>query len=212
MNRVCILLFLAVITLAACSTDDDVNCDGNPQAMNYLPSNDSSWWAYSRFMVDVNGNRQLIGRDTLWSIGEIESNGETYSQFIGSLEPYSGGVHTIFLMRDSSYHLVDGSGNIILPYLNFTDSFNHFYEGGELIWFSQLIADTVPTVVPAGTFTTVDFRASHFRQPTGNCPDSIGYRHNQFAENVGLVRSTYWYSSQGGCSYIERALESYHIE
>lgn len=211
MNRVCIPLFLAVITLAACSTDDDMNCDGNPQAMSYLPSNDSSWWAYSVSRVDTSGNRLLIGRDTLRVIGEMESNGEVYTQYEGSLHVYSSNSPT-FLVRDSANHLVDGYGNVILPYLNFTDSFNFANYGNNITSFAKLVADVEPTVTPAGTFTTIDFRGTFFVHPTNFCPDSVAFMHSQFAENVGLVRSTYWYSSHGGCVYFERLLESYHIE
>jgi hypothetical protein len=211
MNRVCILLFLAVMTLAACSTDDDANCDGNPQAMNYLPSNDSSWWAYSITRVDINGDRNLLGRDTLRVIGEIESDGEVYTQYVGSLLSYFNNPPE-FLVRDSAHHFVDGNGTIILPYLNFTDSFNLMNYGDGITSFAKLVADAQPTIIPAGTFTTIDFRGTFFVHPTNFCPDTVGFMHSQFAENVGLVRSTYWYTSQGGCVYFERLLESYHIE
>jgi len=210
MNRVCILLFLAVTTLAACSPDDDVNCDGDPQSAIYLPANDSSWWAYSVSRVDTSGTRQLIGRDTLRVIGEMESDGEVYTQYVGSLLLYSNNPPE-FLVRDSAHHLVYGNGDLMLPYLNFTDTFNVMNYGNDIIRFDKLVADVEPTVTPAGTFATIDFRGTVFT-PLAVCSDGVAYMHSQFAENVGLVRSTYWYSSQGGCIYYERLLESYHIE
>ncbi len=211
MSKIKILLLFSILGMAACSNQDDENCTPNLITYNYLPANDSSWWAYAIYTVDTNGIRNLFARDTLRTLEETTLNGQTYMEYYGSLWLYTSPVST-FLMRDSANHLVYGDGTIVLPYLNFTDSFNRTYENGALVSFSQLIADTEPTTVPAGTFTTVDFRGSRFRQPTPFCADSIGYHPNQFAENVGLVRATYWYFSTGGCSYIERVLESYHIQ
>jgi hypothetical protein len=211
MSKINILLLITALGMAACSNQDEENCTPNPTTCNYLPTNDSSWWAYSVTNVFSNGDRILVGRDTLRSLGEMEVNGQTYIQYEGSLWFYSTTIST-FLSRDSANYLVDDNGLIILPYLNYTDTFNHFYSNGNLVRFSKLITDTAPTAVPAGTFTTIDFRGVQFRQSNSYCTDSIGYYHHQFAENVGLVRSTYWFSSTGPCRYFERVLESYHIE
>lgn len=100
----------------------------------------------------------------------------------------------VFELRDSAGFILNEMGMIILPMLNYSDTLNRLYENGNLTRFCLLTHDQVSTQVPAGAFQTVDFKGHIYRDPLPNCPGNIGCQHNRFAEGIGLVRATYWYS------------------
>jgi hypothetical protein len=203
--------FLASVLFHSCSDCEELTPDETLSAIEYMPHSVGSWWAYSIHRRDPVFGDVFLGRDTLRVVGQFTENGNDHIQFEGSMLMYNSGIQT-FSVWDSAGFVVNDNGTIILPNMNFVDTFNHFYSNGELVRFWKLIADSVNTVVPAGSFQTVDFRGHQFREPIGNCVDTVGLMHSQFAHGVGLVRATYWYSAQGGCVFQERELEAYHLE
>jgi len=205
-----VVLLMALCLHSSCS-EEPFYPGSEFSAMAYMPMTVGSWWAYSIHRRDPIAGDMLLGRDTLRVVGEFEQNGIIYAQLEGSMLLLQNSPQP-FGLRDSLGFLVNDNGRIVLPELNFTDTFNHFFYEGELVLFWQLFEDTEMTVVPAGSFQTIDFRGHQFREPIGHCVDTIGLMHSQFAHGIGLVRATYWYSSQGGCAYQERELEAYHIE
>jgi hypothetical protein len=205
------ILLIAIVTLSTSCSEDPLTTENDSSLLAYMPLTEGSWWAYSVNKRDSISGDILLDRDTLRVTGVFEQGGNTYTQLEGSLLLSVNSIQS-FGLRDSAGFLVDHNGRIVLPELNFTDTFNHFFWEGELVRFWQLFEDENPTVVPAGSFHTMDFRGHQFREPIGYCTDTIGVMHSQFAHGVGLVRATYWYSAQGGCVYQERELEAYHIE
>jgi len=190
-------LFLATVLFHACSDCEEPIPNETLSAIEYMPMTAGSWWAYSIHKRDPFMGDLLLGRDTLRVVGEFEQNGTIYAQLEGSMLLFQNSVQS-FGLRDSLGFLVNDNGRIVLPELNFTDTFNHFFYEGELVRFWQLFEDAEMTVVPAGSFQTIDFRGHQFRELVGHCVDTIGLMHSQFAHGVGLVRATYWYSAQGG--------------
>lgn len=209
--RILIALLIAMAFFNACSDPDD-EPETTLSATAYMPMTTGSWWVYVVTKRDsvTGGGDIFIGRDTLRVTGTFDANGHSYAQLEGSMGVLSSG-NQLFGLRDSSGFLVNEQGIIVLPELNNTDTLNESYYAG-LQRFYILTEDDVPTVVPAGTYETVNFQGVVFREPVGLCPDSIGLLNNQFAYGIGLVRATYWYSATGACVYFERALESYHLE
>lgn len=205
------ILLIAIMTLSTSCSEDPLTTDNDSSLLAYMPLTEGSWWAYSVHRRDPVIGDALLARDTLRVIGSFEQNGNTYTQFEGSMLLFYNSPQ-YFGLRDSSGFLVNHNGRIALPELNFTDTFNHFFDDGELVRFWMLFEEADATVVSAGSFQTMDFRGHQFREPIGQCTDTIGLMHSQFAHGVGLVRATYWYSVQGGCAYQERELEAYHIE
>lgn len=173
-----------------------------------------SWWAYVNIRNQAGEAPLVLNQDTLWALGDTTVNGENYMRFHGRLEGYAS--RTYFALRDSAFHLVRENGHVVLPYHNFTDTFN--YGSDEQLGtyaFKMMVQDTAPTVVPAGTFATVDFRMEMGRGIDAQqiCVDHpIGYAHSKFSEGVGFVLSSYWYSANGPCVTFSRELEAYHIE
>lgn len=210
-----ITISLAVIALFAmgCKKESDDPIVTPTLTKNYLPSTPGSWWAYVYYLHDGNGNTSVFARDTLRVTGELTQNGNTYAQYEGSLWFWTNTAPPSFGIRDSSYCLVNERGNMILPYLNFTDTFNRVEEQEPFVHYQTLDETLVEAQVPAGTFQTLDFKRIVEFPDTTSCNTTYGVQHQQFAENVGLVRTTYWYASTFGCGqYTERQLEAYHLE
>ena len=118
-------------------------------------------------------------------------------------------------VRDSSNYLINSNSVVLLPYLNFTDTLNRVGPEGGISRerYQKLYQDAEPLTINVGTFSTIDFRNEVVFENTSPCGTDMAFMHQQFADNVGMVRATYWYASSYGCNlYVERQLEAYHIE
>ncbi len=212
--NVTVLLLSIALGASSCSDCEAPDPHDHLSAMNYLPMTAGSWWAYVNARNSSGEAPVVLSRDTLWAVGDTVINGETYARFYGRLAGYSSVSH--FAIRDSSFHLIRENGHLILPYHNFTDTFNYSADQQLNTYvFSRMFHDTVPTVVPAGMFQAVDFRmeigrGSYVQQFCAQHP--VGYSHSKWSEGVGMLLSTYWYSATGPCVFFSRELEDYHIE
>lgn len=206
-------LFLASVLFHSCSDCEEPTPHETLSPIEYMPMTAGSWWAYVNIRNQAGEAPLVLNRDTLWALGDTTVNGENYMRFHGRLEGYAS--RTYFALRDSAFHLVRENGHVVLPYHNFTDTFN--YGSDEQLGtyaFKMMVQDTAPTVVPAGTFATVDFRMEMGRGIDAQqiCVDHpIGYAHSKFSEGVGFVLSSYWYSANGPCVTFSRELEAYNI-
>jgi len=183
-------------------------------SVDYMPMTAGSWWAYVNIWRVEGEPPSVVGRDTIRVIGDTVINGEVYAGFTGKLTYHES--LGFFAVRDSSFHLVRDNGYLLLPYHNFTDTFDYDEnEQLQIYGFRKLFEDSVITEVPAGQFQTIDFRKQIFRGTVGEqfCTDHpVGYWHFQFSEGIGLVRSTSWYTTSGPCYTVSKELEAYHIE
>lgn len=206
-------LILAAMVLLAVSSCKKDNPEEEPQTYQYLPAKAGSWWAYVLIQHDGQGGSSVMSRDTLHALGTTIIDGETFNTFMGSLLVPTSNSQPWYV-RDSSNYLINDHGFVILPYLNFTDTFNRV--GPELNLrerYQKLYQDPGPLTINAGTFNTIDFRTEVVFEQTSPCGTDMGFSHQQFTDNVGMVRATYWYASTYGCNqYVERKLEAYHIE
>jgi|GEM_PF-1898890 len=209
-----IISLSAVVLFAAVGCKK--NCDDTPEEQlgkTYLSTKEGSWWAYAIYNHDRFGEVTLWKRDTLRVLGDTVIDGNTFAYYEGSLLfPYNS-IPGRFGLRDSAFNLIDNRSHLILPYLNFTDTFDLDTSSSALTRFKKLYQDLEPTQVPSGIYETIDYQWITQFQDSTRCGTYSGIFHQQFAENVGVIRATYWYSATFGCdSYTERVLESFHIE
>ncbi len=208
-------LILAAMVLLAVSSCKKEEPQEEPQTYQYLPAKSGSWWAYVLIQHDGQGGSSVMSRDTLRALGTTTIDGETFNTFQGSLfTPYTPNTPDWYV-RDSSNYLINSNSVVVLPYLNFTDTFNRVGpEGGvSRERYQKLYQDPGPLTINAGTFSTIDFRNEVVFENTSPCGTDMAFMHQQFTDNVGMVRATYWYASSYGCNlYVERQLEAYHIE
>jgi len=198
------LLILVIISFASCQENEVPT----PTSAQYISWTVGDWWVYEWATYYYNtGDTIIRSLDTTYALADTMINGETYRTLSHGIYPWhSEKLH----VRDSSGYIVDVNGRLVYSYVNFTDTFENYLAptGG---WFTQMFVDTVPTSVPAGTFSTINYRttARHF---TVACGDSIFYSDRQFAEDVGMVRMSYHYSAPGPCIDNVRILTDYHIQ
>ena len=174
----------------------------------YLSWTTGDWWAYEWATYNYNiGDTTVHSADTTFALADTVINGETFRTLSQGIYPWNTGN---MYMRDSTGYVIDNNGNIIFSYVNFTDTFqNHLVPGGG--WFTQMVVDSLPTVVPAGSFNTINYRATN-RYFTVACGDSVYYSNRQFAENIGMVRMSFHYSAQGPCADNVKCLVDYYIQ
>ena len=206
-----LLFIIILVSVIGCKKD----CPETPQQQlpkSYLSTTEGSWWAYAIYYYGHDGTASLLNRDTLRVLGDTTINEYTYTQYKGSLQGFYSGGDPRFRLRDSAFYLINDYSRIILPYLNFTDTFFWDEPVFPLTHYRMLVSSPEPVQTPAGTFETIDYQFITLFPDTTPCGTTYGIFHQQFAEHVGVVRATTWYTASYGCGpYTERVLESYHI-
>lgn len=212
-----LLFLLSMITLLVSCDKEDSNSISDPiKPKNYFPLNIGNYWVYKNYEIDTLGNEKerniadsiVITRDTI-----INSN--QYFILEGNLfSNYSNTLRVQDILRDSSGYIVNRKGQIWFSTDNFTDTL-----------ISEVVPsnnDTLYTIsykmekptqqvsAPAGVFEVLNYKG------TVTTPKKIPriknprYMNNFYANNVGKVLASYFYSSSPNT--IERRLVRYHIK
>lgn len=161
-------------------------------------------------MVQINHhqNDTIYGSiDTLYVMADTIIAGESFKKLSGNRYSFASPTY----IRDSVGYVIDQSGRIDYTYTNFTDTFSQSYVFGEFDQFLSIDAD--PTIVPAGSFSTINFGWKAFDFPnTFNCGQDTAYWDIRMAENVGIVEYSYYYSAPGPCNPNVRKLVDYYVQ
>lgn len=200
--------FLAFLMFFASCKKEELISELTPAPSAYLSWTPGDWWVYEWFNYDHHsGDTVVRSLDTTFALADTVINGETFRALSRGMYPWQEGR---FYMRDSAGYVVDNDGGIIFSYVNFTDTLeNHLDSLGG--WFAQMVVDSVPTVVPAGAFNTINYQFKH-RYHIVACGDSVYYSDRQFALGVGLVKASYHYAAPGPCAGEVGHLVDYYVQ
>jgi hypothetical protein len=201
------LLSIVITVFSSCEDELVPTPPPPPPPPNYAPMTVGDWWAYR--MVSYNsmtGDSNVYSNpDTVRVLSDSVANGHTYYKLSGG--PYN--FHDEHFEYDSAGYVLYENGYLRLTYVNYTDT---FWDDSVTNRYRQLISDANPTSVPAGTFSTQNFRTTYFTDFGPPCPTDTIYLDFQFTENVGVVRYSYHYSAVAGCIWIERQLVDYYVQ
>lgn len=197
-----------------------LSCQKETTPINFsttlFPTSVGSYWVYECNHRDANGNITSMNvSDTVEIIGDTLIGGKTYITFEGTT--YGYGPYRWY-HRDSSGYVIDNFGKIQYSLVNFSDTLHTYVEAGiyKLDWMMKSNNGN-PTIVPAGTFTTIDYQG-HCRKVSGmpftGCGNDEYIIHNYYSPSIGLIKAnTIFYSQlESSCNDMERVLSSYHIE
>ncbi len=209
MKDLTIALCIAALFVSSCQ-ETEIPTLPSPSAQ-YVSWTEGDWWVYewARYNYNV-GDTTVFSIDTIFALADTVINGNVYRTLSGPLYPWRH--DSLFHVRDSSGFIVEPNGKILLSYTNFTDTLESHLDS-TWGWFTRMREDPSPTVVPVGSFSTINYQTIF--QIYGHeyyCGDSIIYSDRQFAENVGMVRMSYHYATFGPCIDHVYNLISYDVQ
>jgi hypothetical protein len=205
---------------SSCSKDDDdVTIPIVPPVTkpvsnsDYFLTDSANYWIYETYKVDTNNNETFESRDTV-TVRNVVINGVEYMVYNMRNPIGSNRNKSDVYMKDSSGYIVNryGSRKVFsatdLNRVIAIDSMNpNFY-----ITEYMMVKDSVPLVVPAGSFTealTYQGKVRAVNGGTSNYPE-IRYSKKSYATGVGLAFEKFFYFSTGHFHY-ERRLVDYHV-
>ena len=207
-------LFLA-LTLTACEKDVAILKDPtNPTpstTTNYTPLTVGSYWVYDWYAVDSSGNSTLLNiTDSVYISADTIIGTDTYAIMEGT---WFGFPPTRSFLRDSNGDLVNPGGGISFSATNYTDTLYHWNSGnGNETGYLKMDDIGEMVTVPAGTFRTLNAKYTVVNNVgTWPCFGKFDVHDNQYADNVGKVRSSFQFTSNPNCKVNEQRLRSYHI-
>lgn len=182
----------------------------NASSPEYMTWTEGDWWAHEWATYDYNtGDTTVRSIDTTYALADTMINGQLYRALSRGIYPWNN--EPLFL-RDSFGFVVDLYGTVIYNHENFTDTlFVDSVPQLGVSWYSKMVHDADQTIVPAGSFTTINYQTvavnSMMPYPCG-LTQMVSDR--QFADGVGLVRMSYHYSAPGPCVDNVRVLVDYY--
>ena len=200
------------LLLAACSKDLAIP---EPQIIypNYTPMTVGSYWVYDWYKVDASGNtiQQLSETDSVYIAGDTIIGTDTFAIQVGTW--FGGAFSPPFrnYLRNLNGDLVSPSGAIGFSATNYIDTFYIWNPGnGQTMGYRKMIDIGEIVTVPVGTFRTLN--AAYIvvnLVGTWPCIGIYDIHDNQYAENIGLVRTSFQFV--GSCEVFEGRLRTYYI-
>ncbi len=177
-----------------------------------------NYWVYQYFEVDTLGNATPYNKfDSCYFVKDTMIHG---SMFAKVYRPTIPGLTPDFIfIRDSLHYQVNHYGEQLFSSVDFTNNLSTQYW---LIFSSLLNTDTaslnirkmtdinVNTLVPAGTFTTLNSKLIWNIFPKYTYYQKTKYQNTKYAENIGIVAETlpFYFAS---IKYTERRLIRYKV-
>lgn len=205
------------IAISSCKKDEEpVTPMPEPvpqQTASSFPITTGSYWIYVHEQTDAAGNITMTGgTDSVYVEGDTIIGSHTYKKIrsVVLTTPNYMLWQTLQIVRDSAGYLVDPTGAYV-EHTNFTDTLRYDDIGPGIVnaWYFMEHEDSSVTV-PAGTFTTVDYKGHMYATDPGYPHGIPRYTHRIWADQVGLVQEVVYYYSQPG--YVQRSLVDYHIQ
>jgi hypothetical protein len=210
---------IVLLSLYACKKEKDevvTNTSPSPAPYeNYTALKAGNYWIYEEFSVDSTGNGSGTGNlDSCYVEKDTTVNGNVYHKLV-KLSDMSWPNYAVLLLRDSLAYTVNEEGDVFFSSLNFTSVFNLHYIYGAPDTVakisSQMVNHIDSTVVPAGTFLTMDFRTTYNMYYPFTSGGYTRYAHARYAKNIGLISETLPFYAISPV-YTERRLVRYHLE
>ncbi len=184
-----------------------------PQYANYANLKVGNYWIYDIFILKPDGSyipqnlsdSSYVEKDTL-----IRGN-QYFKLRYRDFE--NTGDYTASFLRDSLHYLVNSQGKILFSSENFKDTlFSTVLYAPTTDTIAVITArmtdDNAQTTVPAGNFTTKNYRTGYYIYPKWPFGGTTRPLHNRYAKEVGLVEQTlyfYWFDAE----YIVKRLKRF---
>ena len=198
------------VLFAACSKDLAIP---EPQIIypNYTPMTVGSYWVYDWYVVDSAGNTQQHPHtDSVYIAGDTIIGTDTFAIRVGTW--FLGSPFRQYL-RNLNGDLVTPSGSIIFSATNFTDTLYISYINPNMKEYIIMMDIGEVVTLPIGTFSTVN--AAHVWQRLNgiwdSCVGAYDIHDNQYAQNVGMVRTSWQFTGTSTCNVWEGRLRTYYI-
>lgn len=203
---------LSILLFNSCSKDLPIP---EPQTIypNYTPMTVGSYWIYDWYNVDSNGNSvQIPGlTDSVYIAGDTIVGTDTFAVRVGT---WYGTWPLREYWRDSAGYLVNPWGGISFSATNFTDTLYISYVNTQMKKYRIMMDVGEIVTVPVGTFRTLN-AAYVYEKIIGTWPSvcwPIYDIHDfQYAENVGMVRTSLQWLGNPACIVEEGRLRAYYI-
>ena len=205
-----------IISMACRKKDDDSGSDETvTKTASYSPLAIGNYWIYGHYKIDTLGNEELLEyQDSIAVTKDTIINGETYYILEGTNKPWSADWNRIGVYRYSSGSLLTTTGIVIFSETDFDNVLFRDTNrvGGEILFtsFYQMIADQEPTKVPAGTFSTLNYRGTLMFTDKIKTTKKERILNNQYARGVGKVKQNYFFAGDAG--QFEKKLLRYRIQ
>jgi hypothetical protein len=217
-----LLMLIASCTLIiSCEKDkDDDDTTPAPPAPatypDYAQLQVGNYWIYEHYNTDSAGNGTATGiLDSCFVEKDTIINGNTYYKI---RRPNLFSIYDITeYLRDSLSYTVDPWGNIVFSSQDFWSVFHESYSinnnnNNDTIYrrVRQMADINGTTVVPAGTFTTLNAKTTYYMYGAWAFNGAERPMHKKYAQGVGLVLETLPFFASSAM-YIERRLVRFHI-
>jgi hypothetical protein len=175
---------------------------------NGYPLTIGSYWIYENTDIDTN-NVETVNvsnpSDSCYISGDTVLSGKTYMVFVGMI----GNENAVFFRRDSSGFIVDQAGMVYYSKTDFTNTLRTWTVPGYLNGYFKMVGPATTVSVPAGSYQSYDYQGM-IVFGSGYPWDNPRYVHSYYANGVGLVRETSFFTASP--NYIARRLLRYHIQ
>ena len=216
MKNLTLALLGVLASLWACKKEQ-----AGPAFDNYFQLETGNYWIYDQYSLDTNGVYTLLGKtDSNYVEKDTLIRGETYFKL---MEVNAEGPPNTYIpkyLRDSLHYVVDWQGRILFSSENISDTLDarHFvayYPPAGLadttaFIFAQMQPGDETVQVPAGTFTTKNYRETYQMWPKYSQSGALRFLDHRYAKEVGLVEETlYFYINDASKRYFVRRLKAY---
>lgn len=207
------LALVIVITFVSCSKDAAIPQNNSAAAIpNYIPMTVGSYWVYDWYVVDSLGNAtpQFI-TDSVYIEADTIIGADTFAIKVGTwhgMSPFRA------YLRNSNGDLMNTAGGISFSATNYIDTLYTWYptSGGTIMGYCKMIDIGEMVTVPAGTFRTLNAAYVVVNLVgTWGCIGIYDIHDKQYAENVGMERTSFQYTPDAQCRVFEGRLRTYHI-
>lgn len=209
-----LLICILIVTISSCKKEKNPQPDVTPTESPCIQLKAGNYWIYENGTVDSNGVVSNVQIDSFYITKDTVIKNKTYyiqksltAQFIVSY------------LRDSSGYLLGIDGKPLFAENNFTDILrvDSVYIGGSNAigyaigyGISKMANKDSVITVPAGTFSTRNFRTAFILFPPYNTQPNPRYSNTLYAHGVGRVLQTA--RSINGNIVVYQKLLRYHIQ
>ncbi len=218
------MLVFAIALTQACKKKKDVEPEQVETPTPAAPIVESSaayaqlkignYWIYQEINVDAQGNETpTTNYDSCYIAKDTLIHGSTFFK----LKNFSPLFAFQECLRDSSNYIINSHGEIIFAANDFTTIFLSGFivdnqPQGDTIYkeIHKMTDKDLSIIVPAGTFTTSNFKKKYSIHPNWANGVPLRYMNTRFAKNVGMITQTQAIFLSY-TSTVERRLVRYHL-
>lgn len=207
-----LLICILIVTISSCKKEETPQpSNDSPYTSTYIQLKVGNYWIYESGIADSNGVVNNVSIDSFYIAKDTVINNKTYYIQTSLSAPF-----VISIFRDSSGYLLGTDGKILFSENNFTDVLRtdsvYISPTSNAIGYgiSKMANKDSVITVPAGTFSTRNFRTAFILFPPYNTQPNPRYSNTLYAHGVGRVLQTA--RSINGNIVVYQKLLRYHIQ